>query len=148
MRLGLDLDKSLVGELEGVGGEVEQHPAQGQRVPESLVVLERLEPDLEPLLLGYRLDDVLHRFEDLVHREGGRLVFHQLVSPPRQFYHVACNRTEPQRGRVDEAELAVLDLVERAALASLERLGEEEYGGQGRPQVMSHLDNQLEPARS
>jgi len=56
----------------------------------------------------------------------------------------SATRGETEGGAVDQAHLAVLHLVDRPALAALQRLGEKQDGGERGPEVVNHLDEQVE----
>src|SRR2546425_1977557 len=143
-RRGADLDEALVGELERVGGEVEQHPAQRERVPQAMVRLQRHHANGEALLLRHRVHDVADRVEQGHQRKRGGPVIEQLVAVASQLDRVARQRAQAEGGAVDQPQLAVLQLVDRAALTLLQRFGEEEDRREWRPQVVRHLDEQLQ----
>ena len=112
------------------------------------VRLRRRQPHGEALLLGDRLHDVADRFEDVGDRERNRIEIDQPVAAAGQLDDVARHRAEAEGGAVDEAELALLDRIDRAAPAPLERLGQEEDRGEGRAKIVGDLDHQLEPVGS
>src|SRR2546427_5608183 len=68
----------------------------------------------------------------------------ELVATPGQLDGVGDEGGETEGGAVDQADLAVLDLVDRPALAALQRLGKEQDRGERGPQVVDHLDQQVE----
>ena len=103
------------------------------------------EPHRQALLLGDRLDDVAHRLEDVGHRERDRIEIDQAVAAAGQLDHVARHRAEAEGRAVDQAELALLHRIDRAAPAALQGLGQEEDRGERRAEVVRHLDHQLEP---
>ena len=72
----------------------------------------------------------------------------QPVAAPGQLDHVARHRAEPERGAVDQAELALLDRVHRAAASALEGLGQEEDRGERRAQIVGDLHHQLQAVGS
>ena len=108
----------------------------------------RQNPDGEALLLGDRTHDVPHRLQHLGHREWSGLLIHQPVPVARQFDQVAGERRQPQGGAVNQAELAVLDLVDLPALAPLQGLGEKQHRGERGAQVVGHIDEQLQAVRA
>ena len=103
-----------------------------------------LEVDGEALLLGDGQHDVADRLEDVGDRERDRLEVHQAIAAARELDDVAGHGAEPEGGAVDEAELALLHRGEGAAAAALQRLGQEENRGEGRPEVVGHLDHEFE----
>ena len=71
-RARADDDAAALGELDGVGCQVEQHPAQGAGVTQAPVGLGRPHHQLEPLFLHHRLDYAAHGIEQVAQREGDR----------------------------------------------------------------------------
>ena len=140
-----DFDVALIGELEGVGGEVEEDAAQRHRVAHPLVVRGREQPHREMLLFGDRPHDVAHRLEHRRDGERRRVLLHQLIAALRELDDVARDRREPERRGVDQAELAPLHVIDGAALATLQCLGQNEDRRQRRAEVVGDVHEQRQP---
>ena len=120
----------------------------GATVTETVIRCGRIEPDREFLFFGHGSDNVQDRFEDLSNRERRGFILRELASPSGDFDHIAGNLAQAQRGAVDQPELAMLQLVEVSAGLTLEDLGQKEYRGERRTEIVGHLYHQFHPVRS
>ncbi len=139
------LNEAFTSELEGIGGQVEQHSAEGDRMADTEVGFRQGQPYREVLLFRYRLDDVPDRLQDVGDRERNRVQVHQPVAAPGQLDHIAGHGAETERGAVDQTELPLLHRVDRAAAATLQGLRQKQNRGERRAKIVSHLHHQLQP---
>jgi hypothetical protein len=102
----------------------------------------------ERLLFGDRKDDVANRFENVGNRERDGVEIDQTVPAPSQLDDVTRHRAQAECGAVDQAQLPFLHRIDGTAAAPLKSLRQKQDGGEGRPEVMSHLNHQLEPIRT
>ena len=72
----------------------------------------------------------------------------QPVAAARERDHVARDGAQPECRAVDESELSLLHGVHFAALPFAQRLREKENRRERRSQIVSDLDEQLEPTRA
>ena len=102
-----DLDEALGGELERVGREVEQHPAQRHRMPDPEIGLRRRQAHRRALFssaIGCTMSRTDSRMSVTENGIGSRSTSR---SPPaRQLDHVARHRAEAERRAVDQARAA------------------------------------------
>ncbi len=146
--LGHDLDVPRLGELQRIGGEVEEHATERHGVTEAVVAGGRQHPHRELLLLRDRPHDVAHRLERGRDRERDRLLLDQLVATPGQLDEVARDGAQPQGGPVNEGELAPLHLVHRPALPALQRFREKQDGGERRAEIVRDVHHDLQSVRT
>src|SRR4051794_6176036 len=125
------LHRTFSSELERVGGEVKQHPAEGHGMPDAEIGLRRRDLHLQVLLFRNRLNNVPNRFQDVLHREWNGIQIYQTVAAAGQLDHIACHRAEPKGGAVDQAELPFLHRVDRAAATTLQGFRQEQNGREG-----------------
>ena len=144
---GGQLDKAFAGELERVGGEVEQHAAERHRVTDAEVRLGHGQPYRQVLLLRDRLHDVADRLENIGDGKRNRIQVHQPIAAAGQLDHVAGHRAETESGAVDQTELPFLHRVHRATAAPLEGFRQKENRGERRAQIVSDLHHQLQSVR-
>ncbi len=144
---GTHLHRAFGGELESIGGQVEQHPAQGHRMSNPKVGVRRRDLHLQVLLFRNRLNDVTNRFQNVRHRERNRVQIHQTITAAGQLDHVARDGAESKRSAVYQAELPFLNRVDRAAATALQGFRQEENRGEGRAQVVRHLHDQFQAIR-
>ena len=140
-----DFDVALIRKLQRIRREIQEDSAQRHRVAHALVVRRREQADGEMLFFGDRPHDIAYRFEHRRHGECRRLLLHQLITALRELDDVARDRREPERGDVDQAELAPLHVVDGPALPALQRLGEDEDRRQRRAEIVGDVHEQRQP---
>src|SRR5690606_30482268 len=137
---------SVLRELEGVRREVEQDAAQGDRVPDAPRRAQSLDVQLESLLLRGRAHEIVNVRKDLVYRKCTRLLGREAMTATGHLDHVAAHPDEAERCTVDDTDLALLNVVECAALSSVKDLGQEEDRSQRRAHVVRYFDREVEAA--
>ena len=134
----------MLGELEGVGRKVEEHPIQRLGPAQPAIRLGHGEADQNALFRGHRADNIRHGIQQLAQREWGRLALGEGVSIVGQFQGVVHRSAEAERGAVDEPKLAVLRRVDLAAPAPVQRFREEQDSRERAAKVVRRFDEQLE----
>jgi len=89
-----DGHRSPLRELEGIGGEVQEHAPQGEGMAEPHVGGGKRDADREALLGRDRPDDVAHRLEQLGDRQRRQPVVRQLVAAAGQLDRIARERAQ------------------------------------------------------
>ena len=115
------MDFPLVGELEGIGREVEQHPAEGNRVthPE---IGRRFGQYVTVRPFSSAIGSTISRTDSMMSAmENGIGSRSTNRSPPSgKLENVARHGAQTERRRVDEAQLPLLQLGDRAAALLLQ----------------------------
>src|SRR5437763_1425861 len=138
-----DLDEAGLGELHGIGGEVEQHPPDRARVADTALRDRMDQLDLEPLLFGERQHHPPHRVEDFYDGEGQGPALEQPVAPAGELEDVARGRAQTERCTINEPQLAPLAVGHWPVLRVLQGFRQEQDRGERGAQVVRHLDHEL-----
>src|SRR6266480_121555 len=97
-----DLDEAGLGELDGIGREVEEHPRHRAGVADTPLRNRMDQLDLEPLLFGEREHHPPHGIEDFDDGEGQGPALEQPVAPAGELEDVARGRAQTERCTINE----------------------------------------------